>query len=309
MTPAQRGGEGPTAAGRLFVVATPIGNLEDVTLRALAVLRSVPLVAAEDTRLTRRLLERHGIRARLVSFHARNASRRLPELLAHLGGGADLALVTDAGTPGISDPGEELVGAWAAAGGTVVPIPGPSAVVTAVSATGISGPRWVFEGFLPRRGRERRERLARLAADERGAVLFEAPKRLASTLADLAAACGPDRPAAVCRELTKIHETIERGPLGELAERAARGEIPPRGEIVVVVGARRAAARTPTEGGGEGGADRSASAAAAPPDAERAAARAEVERLRAEGWSRSAAAREVARRTGLSRRELYRRGR
>lgn len=307
MTTAHRGGEGPAAAGRLFVVATPIGNLEDVTLRALAVLRDVPLVAAEDTRLTRRLLERHGIRARLVSFHARNAARRLPELLAHLAGGADVALVTDAGTPGISDPGEELVGAWAAAGGTVVPIPGPSAVVAAVSATGIAGPRWVFEGFLPRRGRERRERLARLAADERGAVLFEAPNRLAATLADLAAACGPDRPAAVCRELTKIHETIERGGLGELAERAARGEIPPRGEIVIVVGARRAAARIPAEGGAEEGTDRSATTEPGAPDAARVAARAEVERLQAEGWSRSAAAREVARRTGLPRRELYRR--
>lgn len=305
MTTADRGGEGPAGAGRLFVVATPIGNLEDVTLRALAVLRDVPLVAAEDTRLTRRLLDRHGIRARLVSFHARNAARRVPELLAHLAAGADLALVTDAGTPGISDPGEELVGAWAAAGGTVVPIPGPSAVAAAVSVSGIAGPRWVFEGFLPRRGRERRERLARLAADERGAVLFEAPNRLASTLAELAAGCGPDRPAAVCRELTKIHETIERGGLGELAERAARGEIPPRGEIVIVVGARRAAARAAAGGGaGEGRGQASPSE----PDI-LAEARAAVERLVAEGHPRSTAAREVARRTGRPRRELYRRGR
>ncbi len=293
--------------GRLFVVATPIGNLDDVTLRALAVLRSVPLVAAEDTRVTRRLLERHGIRTRLVSFHARNATRRLPELLAHLDGGADLALVTDAGTPGISDPGEELVAAWAGVGGVVVPIPGPSAVVAAVSATGIAGQRWVFEGFLPRRGRERRERLARLAADDRGAVLFEAPTRLASTLADLAAVCGADRPAAVCRELTKIHETIERGPLGELAERAARGAIPPRGEVVVVLGAWRSGVSA-----GLGAGEAVAGSAPAPEGTDRsdalATARAAVERLVAEGLPRSVAAREVARQTGLPRRELYRPG-
>ncbi|GIW20334.1 MAG: ribosomal RNA small subunit methyltransferase I [Chloroflexota bacterium] len=291
--------------GRLFVVATPIGNLDDVTLRALEVLRSVPLVAAEDTRLTRRLLDRHGIRARLVSFHARNASRRLPELFAHLEAGADLALVTDAGTPGISDPGEELVAAWSAAGGVVVPIPGPSAVLAAVSATGIAGPRWVFEGFLARRGRERQERLARLAADERGTVLFEAPNRVAATLADLAAACGPDRPAAVCRELTKIHEAIEHGSLGALAERAARGDIPARGEFVIVVGARRSgwASEQPGSGEARGGGDSGSLEEAAETLAE---ARAAVERLVAEGRPRSAAAREVARRTGLRRRDLYR---
>jgi 16S rRNA (cytidine1402-2'-O)-methyltransferase len=305
---AGRGGTGPNEGagrGRLFVVATPIGNLEDVTLRALAVLGSVPLVAAEDTRLTRRLLERHGIRARLVSFHARNAVRRLPELLGHLAAGADLALVTDAGTPGISDPGEELVAAWAAAGGTVVPIPGPSAVVAAVSATGIAGPRWVFEGFLPRRGRERRERLARLAADDRGAVLFEAANRVAATLADLAATCGPDRPAAVCRELTKLHETIDHGSLGALAERAARGEIPPRGEVVVVIGARRPGTSVGAGAGEEAAGSTRPSGATDRSDA-LAAARAAVERLVAEGRPRPAAAREVARRTGLPRRDLYR---
>ncbi len=302
------GGPGAGGRGRLFVVATPIGNLEDVTLRALAVLGSVPLVAAEDTRLTRRLLGRHGIRARLVSFHVRNAARRLPELLAHLEAGADLALVTDAGTPGISDPGEELVAAWAAAGGVVVPVPGPSAVVAAVSATGIAGPRWVFEGFLPRRGRERRERIAWLAADARGAVLFEAPNRVAATLAELAAACGPDRPAAVCRELTKLHETIEHGSLGELAERAAQGGIPARGEFVLVVGARRRTARTSGRAGfavvdEAGEASVRSGGAVGALDAARAA----VERLVAEGRPRSAAAREVARRTGLPRRDLYRR--
>ena len=199
--------------GTLYVVATPIGNLGDVTLRALEILRSVPLVAAEDTRVTARLLARHEIRVRTTSFHARNAAARLPELVAHLRGGEDLAIVTDAGTPGVSDPGEELVAAWAAEGGRVVPIPGASAVLAAVAASGVAGPRWTFEGFLPRSGRDRRERLARIAADERGAVVYEAPSRVAATLADLAAACGADRPAAICRELTKLHEEIVRGSL------------------------------------------------------------------------------------------------
>ena len=168
--------------GILYVVATPIGNLADVTLRAVEVLRGVPLVAAEDTRITRRLLDRHGIEARMTSYHARSGAGRERVLLEHLAGGGDLALVTDAGTPGISDPGEGLVAAWAAAGGRVVPVPGPSAVAAAVSAAGIAGPRWTFEGFLPRRGRERRERLASIAADPRGAVLYEAPTRLVTTL-------------------------------------------------------------------------------------------------------------------------------
>ncbi|TMC65309.1 MAG: 16S rRNA (cytidine(1402)-2'-O)-methyltransferase, partial [Chloroflexi bacterium] len=207
----------PSGGGRLFVVATPIGNLGDVTLRALEVLRTVPLVAAEDTRRTRRLFARHDISTRLISYHARSAPARQAALLAALRAGGDLALVTDAGTPSISDPGEGLVAAWAAEGGTVVPIPGASAVIAAVAASGVAGPRWVFEGFLPRSGRERRERLARIAADERGTLLFEAPGRVAATLGDLAEACGGGRPGAVCRELTKLHETIVRGSLGDLA--------------------------------------------------------------------------------------------
>ena len=158
--------------GTLYVVATPIGNLSDVTLRALEVLAAVPLVAAEDTRLTKRLLDRHGIVARLTSFHARSGPARLAALLEHLRGGADLALVTDAGTPVVSDPGADLVAAWAAGGGRVVPIPGASAVLAAVAASGVAGPRWAFEGFLPRAGRERRERLKAIAADPRGSVVF-----------------------------------------------------------------------------------------------------------------------------------------
>ena len=140
-------------SGRLFVVATPIGNLSDVTLRALEVLRAVPLIAAEDTRLTHRLLARHGIATRTISYHARSGPGRLAELLGHLRGGADLALVTDAGTPAVSDPGADLVTAWLAESGTVVPIPGASAVLAVVAASGVAGPRWAFEGFLPRSGR------------------------------------------------------------------------------------------------------------------------------------------------------------
>ena len=275
--------------GVLYVVATPIGNLADVTLRALETLRAVPLVAAEDTRLTTRLLERHGIDVRLTSYHARSAPGRLAALLEHLRGGADLALVTDAGTPVVSDPGADLVAAWAAEGGRVVPIPGPSAVLAAVVAAGIAGPRWSFEGFLPRTGRERRERIAAIAADARGAVLFEAPTRVAATLRDLAAACGHDRPGAICRELTKVHEQVVRDGLGELAAAAADGRIPARGEFVLVVGAD------------PGVATRSD---AAPPDA-LAAALAEVERLVEAGTARGEAARRVAAATGIPRRRLY----
>jgi 16S rRNA (cytidine1402-2'-O)-methyltransferase len=226
--------EGATASrGRLFVVATPIGNLSDVTLRSLEVLREVPLIAAEDTRLTRRLLDRHKIATRTTSFHAQSGPGRLAELLAHLRGGADLALVTDAGTPSISDPGDDLVAAWAAEDGVVVPIPGASAVLAVVAASAVAGPRWSFEGFLPRSGRERRERIARIAADERGTVIYEAPGRVAATLVDLAAACGAERPAAIGRELTKLHEEVWRGTLAGALEWVA--EQAPRGELVIVL--------------------------------------------------------------------------
>lgn len=285
---------GPAAAaGRLFVVATPIGNLGDVTLRALEVLRDVPLIAAEDTRLSRRLLERHGIGTRMVSYHARSGPGRLAELLDHLRGGADLALVTDAGTPGVSDPGTELIAAWAGEGGEVVPIPGASAVLAAVVASGVAGPRWSFEGFLPRSGRERRERIARIAGDERGSVVYEAPSRVPATLGELAAACGPERPAAVCRELTKLHEEIRRGPLGELAAAAGSGQLLLRGEFVIVVGAGEARAAD--------GRDEGAAAAAVT----LADALAEVDRLVAGGASRGDAARRVSAATGIPRRRLY----
>jgi 16S rRNA (cytidine1402-2'-O)-methyltransferase len=283
---------GPTG-GRLFVVATPIGNLGDITLRALEVLRDVPLIAAEDTRLTRRLLDRHEIEARMVSYHARSGPRRLEELLDRLRGGEDVALVTDAGTPGVSDPGGELVAAWASEGGIVVPIPGPSAALAALVASGVAGPRWSFEGFLPRTGRDRRERLGRIAADERATLVYEAPGRVAATLRDLAAVCGSERPAAVCRELTKLHEEIVRGSIGELARAASDGELTLRGEFVIVLGEGRGGAGLP-----------SADSVAAADDA-LAAARAEVERLVGEGVARGEAARRVSAASGIVRLRLY----
>ena len=283
--------DGARRGGTLYVVATPIGNLGDITLRAIEVLAAVPLIAAEDTRHSQRLLARHAIDTRMTSYHAQSRPGRADALVEHLRSGADLALVTDAGTPGISDPGGELVAAWAAEGGTVVPIPGASAVLAAVVGSGVVGPRWSFEGFLPRSGRQRRDRLARIAADERATVLYEAPGRVAATLAELAVVCGVDRPAAVCRELTKLHETIERGSLGELTASAEDGRIPPRGEFTVVVGEWTGARRPEMDG-------------AEAEDTLRKA-RAEVDRLVAGGLGRSVSARRVAAATGLSRRRLY----
>ena len=286
------------AGGRLYVVATPIGNLGDVTHRSLEVLAAVPLIAAEDTRIARRLTARYAIATPLTSFHARSAPSKLAELVEHLARGADLALVTDAGTPGVSDPGEELVRAWAARGGTVVPIPGASAVLAALVASGVAGPRWSFEGFLPRTGRERRERIARIATDPRPTVLFEAPSRVAATLADLAAACGPNRPAAVCRELTKLHEEIVRGPIAQLAVAALGGRIKARGEFALGVGPGQddgppRAATTIGPGAGEGN------------DDPLALARSEVAALVASGVARGEAARRVSRTRGIARRRLY----
>ena len=271
--------------GRLFVVATPIGNLGDITLRALEALRSVSVVAAEDTRLTRRLWARHGIGTPLRSYHAHSDAARTEELLARLEAGEDVALVTDAGTPLVSDPGEDLVVRWVTSGGTVVPIPGPSAVLAALVASGIPAPRWSFEGFLPRKGRERRVRLARIAADERATLLFESPGRTPATIRDLAAACGDDRQAALCRELTKVHEEIRRGTLAELAAEA--GERPPKGEVTIVVAGAAAAARS----------------AGMPIGLEEGRRR--VEALVGSGVRRAEAARQVAAETGLPRRALF----
>ena len=216
----------------LAVCATPIGNLEDVTLRVLRELREADLVLCEDTRRTRVLLERHRIEARLASYHRHNEAARTEEALAGLARGERLALVSDAGLPGVNDPGARLIAAALDAGHEVTVLPGPSAVETALVASGLLGEGYEFVGYLPRRKAERDALARRLAGNSRAVVAFESPRRLPATLAQLADAM-PARTAAVCRELTKRFERIERGSLVELA---ARFREPPRGEITLVLG-------------------------------------------------------------------------
>jgi len=228
----------------LFLVATPIGNLEDVTLRALRVLGSVELVLAEDTRRTRVLLERHAVPAKPVSLHAHNEAARISRVLAVLDAGGDVALVSDAGTPLISDPGDRLVAAALEAGHRVVPVPGASAALTALAASGLPAVPFSFVGFLPRRSAECDRVLEPLRERRDTLVFFESPRRLARTLARLAAALG-DRRACVARELTKLHEELARGTLSELADRFAEGA---RGECTLVVEGAPEAATTLSEG-------------------------------------------------------------
>jgi 16S rRNA (cytidine1402-2'-O)-methyltransferase len=221
------------ARGTLFVVGTPIGNLEDLTDRARRVLSEVDVVAAEDTRRAGLLLQRIGATARFLSFFDGNERERIPKILEELEAGRSVALVTDAGMPGVSDPGYRLVAACAEAGVPVDVVPGPSAAVTALVVSGLPTDRFSFEGFLPRSGRARRERLAEIAADPRTVVLFESPRRTARTLGDLAEACGGDRRAAICRELTKLHQEVRRGSLAELAASTNGEEL--KGEVTLVV--------------------------------------------------------------------------
>ena len=222
-------------AGVLYVVATPIGNMGDISARAREILAGVDAVAAEDTRHSALLLRELGLQRPLVSLHEHNERARAVELVGRLRAGESIALVSDAGTPLISDPGYQLLQAALAAGITVSPVPGPSAAIAALSASGLPSDRFCFEGFLPARAIARRRRLAELAADARTLVIYEAPHRLAACLADLAAACGEARRACVARELTKHFETFYRGSLGELAERARTDENMARGESVVLV--------------------------------------------------------------------------
>ena len=221
--------------GRLQVVATPIGNLADLSARAREALSSADVIAAEDTRHTRVLLRAIGIAKPLVSLHEHNESQRTPELLARLAAGETIALVSDAGTPLLSDPGLELVQRAARAGFEVHAIPGPSAITSALAVAGLPTDRFCFEGFLPSRERERRTALAALAHEPRTLVFFEAPHRILRTLADMAAEFGAERPAAVARELTKVHETVYRGTLQELLARAQAEANFQRGEITIVV--------------------------------------------------------------------------
>lgn len=222
-----------TNLATLYVVATPLGHLGDLSPRAAEILRSVAVVAAEDTRRTRQLLTHLGVSPRLISYHAHSDPDRLETLLAILAEGRDVALVSDAGTPGISDPGAALVRAVWDGGGRVVPVPGPSAVATALSAAGFGADRFLFLGFVPRKGPDRQRLLRIVAESEWTVVLFEAANRVVDLLTDLVALAGPDRRGAVARELTKMYEEIRRGPLEELAGHYAAVE--PRGEVTLVI--------------------------------------------------------------------------
>jgi 16S rRNA (cytidine1402-2'-O)-methyltransferase len=270
--------------GRLVLVGAPLGNPADASQRVREVLAAADVVAAEDTRRLARLARDLGVEitGRVVSYFEGNEERRTPDLVAGMRDGALVALVTDGGMPSVSDPGFRLVRGALDAGVPVTAVPGPSAVTAALALSGLPCDRFCFDGFLPRRQGERRARLRRLAAEERTLVFFEAPHRIAGSLADLAAVLGADRAAAVCRELTKTYEEVRRGPLAELAEWAAAAE--PRGEITLVV------------------------AGAAPSTAERPSdddLRTAVAAGQAAGASRRDAIAAVAKEYGLPRREVY----
>jgi 16S rRNA (cytidine1402-2'-O)-methyltransferase len=233
----------PKAAPGLHLVATPIGNLGDITLRALETLAGVDIIACEDTRITRRLTERYGISAVLKPYHEHNAALARPKILEKLAQGASIALVSDAGTPLISDPGFKLVREVCAAGFAVIALPGPSSVLTALAVAALPTDRFFFEGFLPAKETARRARLTELSRIDATLVMFESGNRVQDTLADLAATM-PGRDGAICRELTKLHEEIRRAPLSELARTADQLET--RGEFVLVVGPPPADAQTMT---------------------------------------------------------------
>ena len=269
-------------AGTLYVVATPLGNLGDLSPRAAETLRGVAAVAAEDTRHTKTLLAHVGSSADLLSVHAHSSAAALRRVLHLLGAGKDVALVTDAGTPSVSDPGAELVAAARARDVPVVTVPGPTAVAAALSVSGLAADRYLFLGFLPRKGGERRRLLDLVAESEWTTVLFEAPPRVVDLLGDLAAACGQERRAAVAREMTKVFEETRSGTLGELAGYYARA--PVRGEVTVVVA----------------GAGRPAREERPPDPEERARA------LLAQGMTRKDVADRLAAETGITRNTAYR---
>ena len=271
-------------AASLYIVGTPIGNLEDVTLRALRVLREVDLIAAEDTRVTRKLLARYDIHTPITSYHENSPPSKLESLVARLKDGANIALVSDAGMPGISDPGADLIAACIEAGISVIAVPGPTAMMTAIVLAGLPTDRFTFRGFLPAAREARRKALANLAGRDETLVFYEAPHRLSACLADMLEILG-DRRAAAARELTKVHEEVVRGPLSDLATRFATTKA--RGEITLMV---------------EGAAVAGASAVTFDE------ALREVRRLMTEGASLRDAARQVAQSTGHSRRALYQAG-
>lgn len=272
--------------GKLYVVSTPIGHLGDFSFRGLEVLRRVAVVAAEDTRRTRRLLGHYEVSRELVSIHSHSRPEQVERLLDRVDAGEDVAYVTDAGTPGVSDPGASVAARAHARGIPVVPVPGPAAVIAALAAAGFPADRFLFIGFLPRKGTARAALLDRVAGETWTSVCYEAPGRTVALLRDLAARCGPERAAAVARELTKIYEEVRRGTLGELIQYYQ--EHAPRGEVTVVVGARQAGAP------------------AAVAAEEQVDVLGLVQAMRAGGSTPGAIAKELSRRLGISRHDAYR---
>ncbi|MGL4883193.1 MAG: 16S rRNA (cytidine(1402)-2'-O)-methyltransferase [Waterburya sp.] len=268
--------------GKLFLVGTPIGNLEDITLRAIRTLKEVDLIAAEDTRYTGKLLKHLQIDTPQISYHEHNHNSRIQDLLDRLRRGIQIALVTDAGMPSISDPGVKLVAAVIAEGITVIPIPGGTAVISALAASGLPTDRFIFEGFLPQKHQERQASLELLSRETRTIVIYEAPHRLLKTLTDLAAVVGQEREIVLARELTKIHEEFWRGNLGQAIALYTQ-ERQPKGEYTLVL--RGAVTTKVTMSAAE--------------------LKIELKELLAQGMTRSQASRHLAQLTSLSRREIY----
>ncbi|RCJ18284.1 16S rRNA (cytidine(1402)-2'-O)-methyltransferase [Nostoc minutum NIES-26] len=267
--------------GTLYVVGTPIGNLEDITFRAVRILQTVDMIAAEDTRHTGKLLQHFQIKTPQLSYHEHNRNSRIPELLEHLTNGKAIALVSDAGMPGISDPGYELVKACIEAGITVVPIPGASAAITALSAAGLPTNRFVFEGFLSPKAQQRREHLESLQTESRTLIFYESPHRLRETLQDLAEVWGSDRQIVLARELTKLYEEFWRGTIAEAIVHYSQRE--PQGEYTLLVAGTPPSQTQLTE----------------------AQLKAELQQLISQGISRSQASRQLAKFTSLTRRQIY----
>ncbi|MEM9805721.1 MAG: 16S rRNA (cytidine(1402)-2'-O)-methyltransferase [Cyanobacteria bacterium P01_D01_bin.56] len=265
----------------LYLVATPIGNLEDITFRAIRILKEADLIAAEDTRHTGKLLHHFQIETPQISYHEHNAQTRIPKILEKLQAGQTIALVSDAGMPGISDPGYELVCACAAANIVISPIPGPAAVVSAIAASALPSDRFTFEGFLPVKGKARTERLSQLATEPRTMVIYESPHRLLKTLSDLQIHLGEDRRVTIARELTKRYEEFWRGTIDKAIEHFTTTE--PRGEFTIAIAGHTPQPETLTE----------------------AELLQQLETLISQGISPSKASRQLAQETGLSKRELY----
>jgi 16S rRNA (cytidine1402-2'-O)-methyltransferase len=267
--------------GTLYIVGTPIGNLEDMTFRAVRILQNVDLIAAEDTRHTGKLLQHFQVKTPQISYHDHNRCQRLGELLEKLHQGSAIALVTDAGMPGISDPGYELVKACAEENINIIPIPGVSASITGLSVSGLPTDRFIFEGFLPTKAKERQAKLEEFTRESRTIILYEAPHRVRQTLEDFVDSFGSEREIVLARELTKIHEEIWRGTLGEA--RLYYHEKEPKGEYTIILGG----------------------VAEIPLILSEEALKAELQQLLKQGLTRSQATRQLSQQTSLPRRQLY----